>query len=61
MNELRRGADLIIGTPGRVKDLLERGALRLDSIDYVILDEADEMLNIGFAQDIETILNQIPK
>lgn len=57
---LRRGCDIIIGTPGRVKDLLERQSLNLSNIKYVILDEADEMLNIGFAEDVDLILAGAP-
>ena len=45
---LNKGVDIIVGTPGRIKDLLERKALNFDSIEIVCLDEADEMLNIGF-------------
>ncbi len=53
---LRRGAQIIIGTPGRVLDHLDRGTLDLHDIKTVILDEADEMLNMGFRPDIEKIL-----
>uniref|UniRef100_A0A6A7FYE3 RNA helicase n=1 Tax=Hirondellea gigas TaxID=1518452 RepID=A0A6A7FYE3_9CRUS len=59
MSQLRRGVDIVVGTCGRVKDLIDRGALRLNEIRFVILDEADEMLNIGFADDVETILGRI--
>ena len=61
MNDLRRGVDIVIGTPGRVMDLLEKGVLNFQQIRNVVLDEADEMLNIGFAEDVEEILKQIPK
>lgn len=60
IRSLRRGAQIIIGTPGRVMDHMRRGTLKLDSINTMILDEADEMLNMGFREDIETILVQIP-
>lgn len=51
---------LIIGTPGRVKDLIERGVLKLDDCDTVVLDECDRMLDMGFIDDIKTILKQLP-
>lgn len=57
--ELRR-ANIIVGTPGRIMDHLRRRTLRTDGIRMVILDEADEMLNMGFKEDIETILEEIP-
>ena len=58
---LDAGAQIIIGTPGRVMDHLERGSLKLEKIRTVILDEADRMLDMGFLDDIKTILSQIPK
>lgn len=60
-NALRRGVDVVIGTPGRVIDMLERKCLKLGTVKYVILDEADEMLNIGFADAVDTILAAAPK
>jgi ATP-dependent RNA helicase DeaD len=57
---LREGAQIIIGTPGRVMDHLERGTLKFDQIAMVILDEADRMLDMGFRDDIEKILSQAP-
>ena len=57
---LRDGAQIIIGTPGRLMDHLQRGSLRLDQIKMVILDEADRMLDMGFRDDIEAILKQAP-
>ena len=57
---LREGAQIIIGTPGRVMDHLDRKTLRLDKVAMVILDEADRMLDMGFREDIETILSQAP-
>jgi ATP-dependent RNA helicase DeaD len=59
--KLRRGADLVVGTPGRVIDLMERGALDLSRLTFVVLDEADRMLDIGFRPDIEKILRRCPK
>ncbi|VBA60657.1 DEAD/DEAH box helicase [Mycobacterium attenuatum] len=58
---LRRGAHIIVGTPGRVIDHLERGTLDLSRIDYLVLDEADEMLAMGFADDVERILSETPE
>ncbi len=57
---LRQGAQIVIGTPGRVMDHMRRGTLRLDAVKMVILDEADVMLNMGFRDDIETILKDAP-
>lgn len=54
---LKRGGNVVVGTPGRVMDHLRRKTLKLDHIRMVVLDEADEMLNMGFKEDIETILN----
>ncbi|MGB6129882.1 MAG: DEAD/DEAH box helicase [Psychrilyobacter sp.] len=53
---LRRGVDIVVGTPGRVQDHIRRKTLVIDNLDFFILDEADEMLNMGFVEDIETIL-----
>ena len=58
LRNLKRGCEIVVGTPGRVIDHLERGSLNLDSIEYFILDEADEMLNMGFIEDIETIFKK---
>lgn len=57
---LRNGLDVVVGTPGRVIDLLERGWLDLSQLQYVVLDEADQMLAIGFEEDVETILARAP-
>lgn len=59
--ELKRGANIVIGTPGRVMDHIRRRTLKLDNLRTVILDEADEMLNMGFREDIESILADVPK
>ena len=56
MRELEKGTHVVVGTPGRVIDLIERKKLKLDEVKYVVLDEADEMLNMGFIDDIELIL-----
>ena len=58
---LAAGAQVIIGTPGRVMDHMERGTLRLDSLKVVVLDEADRMLDMGFRDDIERILSAVPE
>ena len=55
IRELRNGVEVVVGTPGRVQDLIDRGVLKLDKIDYFILDEGDEMLDMGFIDDIEKI------
>ncbi|HNA98783.1 MAG TPA: DEAD/DEAH box helicase, partial [Marmoricola sp.] len=61
LSALRRGVHVIVGTPGRVMDHLEKKTLDLSELAYVVLDEADEMLNMGFAEDVETILDQTPE
>lgn len=58
LRNLKRGCEIVVGTPGRVIDHLERGSLNLETIAYFILDEADEMLNMGFIEDIETIFQK---
>lgn len=58
IRELKRGTEIVVGTPGRIKDHLERGTLKLDKIDYFILDEGDEMLDMGFVDDIKSIFAQ---
>ncbi|WP_353249080.1 DEAD/DEAH box helicase [Salinisphaera sp. T31B1] len=57
---LKRGVDVVVGTPGRVMDHLKRGTLRLDSLDWLVLDEADEMLRMGFIEDVEWIFEHTP-
>ena len=61
LSALRRGVHVVVGTPGRVMDHLEKGTLDLSDVQYVVLDEADEMLNMGFAEDVETILKTTPE
>lgn len=56
---LRRGVDIIVGTPGRVQDHIDKGSLDLSRLSWLILDEADEMLNMGFVEDIEKILESV--
>lgn len=60
IKELKKGAKIIVATPGRINDLLERGKVDLSSIKYLVLDEADEMLNMGFKEDLDSILAQTP-
>ena len=60
-NALRRGVDVVVGTPGRLIDHLERGNLDLSAVEFAVLDEADEMLSVGFADAIETILKSTPE
>ncbi len=57
---LKRGAHVVVGTPGRIIDHLERGTLKLDGLAYMVLDEADEMLRMGFIDDVESILQKTP-
>jgi superfamily II DNA/RNA helicase len=61
IRELRRGAHVVIGTPGRLKDLIERNELRLDQTTTLVLDEADRMLDMGFLPDIRFIISKLPK
>jgi ATP-dependent RNA helicase DeaD len=61
IRELKRGIQIVVATPGRLIDLIERKAINLEQIEYVVLDEADEMLNMGFQDDIEFILQNTPK
>ena len=58
---LRDGAQVVVGTPGRIIDLIDKGALVLDDVTYFVLDEADEMLRMGFAEDVETIAASLPE
>ena len=60
ITSLRRGADVIVGTPGRLKDMIERDALDLSQITEVVLDEADRMLDMGFEDDLDFIMDRIP-
>ena len=60
LSALRRGVHVVVGTPGRIMDHLEKGTLDLSALRFLVLDEADEMLNMGFAEDVETILADTP-
>lgn len=59
-NQLRRGVDILVGTPGRIMDLVNKGSLSLDDIEVSVLDEADMMLKFGFQEAVETILGWVP-
>ncbi len=61
LRRLRKGVHVVVGTPGRIQDHLKRGSLKLNKIKFVVLDEADEMLDMGFIEDIENILAQTPE
>ncbi|MBI3132855.1 MAG: DEAD/DEAH box helicase [Acidobacteria bacterium] len=61
LTALSRGAQIVVGTPGRVMDHLDRGSLDLSKVRMVVLDECDEMLNMGFLEDVETVLAKVPK
>jgi ATP-dependent RNA helicase DeaD len=61
IRDLKRGIQIVVATPGRLIDLIERKAINLEQIKYVVLDEADEMLNMGFKDDIEFILQNTPQ
>ena len=60
LRRLAKGADIVVGTPGRVLDHIRRGTLDLSGIRYLVLDEADEMLNMGFIEDVEEIMSHTP-
>lgn len=60
LRQLRRGAHVIVGTPGRVMDHMRKGTLKLNNLDCLVLDEADEMLRMGFIDDVEWVLEQTP-
>ena len=57
---LKRGVDIVVGTPGRLLDLIHQGKLDLSHVRTLVLDEADEMLEMGFIEDVELILNEMP-
>lgn len=60
LRQLKKGVDIVVGTPGRVLDHLKRGTLKIGHISYLVLDEADEMLNMGFLEEVGAILEQTP-
>ncbi len=61
LRALKRGVHVVVGTPGRVMDHLRRGTLKMDAVSMLVLDEADEMLRMGFLEDVEWILEQVPE
>lgn len=61
LKALKRGANVVVGTPGRIIDHIKRGTLKLKDISYLVFDEADQMLDMGFREDMETILTETPK
>ena len=60
IRQLKRGVQVVVGTPGRVIDHIKRGTLKLDQLKFLVLDEADEMLRMGFIDDVELILSHAP-
>ncbi|MGQ3892271.1 DEAD/DEAH box helicase [Legionella sp. CNM-4043-24] len=60
LKQLREGAQIVVGTPGRILDHIDRGTLKLDSLKTFVIDEADEMLRMGFIEDVEMILSKLP-
>jgi ATP-dependent RNA helicase DeaD len=61
IRRLESGVPIVVGTPGRVIDLINRGRLRLDQVDWFVLDEADEMLSMGFIDDVELVMSKLPE
>lgn len=61
LRDIKRGVQIVVATPGRMKDILNRKAIDFSQVDYVVLDEADEMLNMGFQEDIDEILSTTPE
>lgn len=59
-NALSRGVDVVVGTPGRLMDLIKSKSLQLGEVEYLVLDEADQMLAVGFEEDVEVILEKLP-
>ncbi len=57
---LKRGSQIVVGTPGRIRDLIDKKTLKLEHVQYVVLDEADEMLNMGFEEEVREILKSVP-
>lgn len=60
-NAISRGVDVVVGTPGRIIDLINSSSLKLGEVQYLVLDEADQMLAVGFEEDVEVILDQLPQ
>ena len=60
ITQIKKGAQIIVATPGRLLDLINRRVVKLEQVAYVVLDEADEMLNMGFQEDLDAILEKTP-
>ena len=58
---LKQGAQVVVGTPGRILDHIRRGTLNLSELRFIVLDEADEMLRMGFIDDVETVMAELPE
>ena len=61
IRQLKRGVDIVVGTPGRMLDLIRKKLLDLSQVRFLVLDEADEMLKMGFIDDVEAILSEVPE
>lgn len=61
LRKLRKGVQIVVGTPGRILDHIRRGSLKLENLEFMVLDEADEMLDMGFIEDIEEVLKAVPE
>ncbi|MBO5770655.1 MAG: DEAD/DEAH box helicase [Spirochaetales bacterium] len=61
LRKLKKGVQIVVGTPGRILDHIRRGSLKLDDLEFMVLDEADEMLDMGFIEDIEEVLKAVPE
>ncbi|MCY4062126.1 MAG: DEAD/DEAH box helicase [Chloroflexi bacterium] len=61
VDALRRGVDIVVATPGRLQDLMNQGYIRLDQVEFLVLDEADRMLDMGFINDVKRIIKQLPR
>jgi len=61
VNALRRGVDIVVATPGRLQDLMDQGFVRLDQVEFFVLDEADRMLDMGFIHDVKRIIKRLPE
>lgn len=60
-NAITRGVDVVVGTPGRIIDLVNSSSLKLSEVQFLVLDEADQMLAVGFEEDVEVILDRLPR
>ena len=61
VNAVRRGVDILVATPGRLLDLMNQRIIHLNQVEFLVLDEADRMLDMGFIHDVKRIINQVPK